>query len=87
MAVTTTFISLTNAWAALGAAAPLMIQAVGGRIEIYISSAGAPPAGSSGMLLYPGHQPFVTFTGATGTVYAMAPGGGNGVGVCFANAA
>jgi len=87
MAVKTTFIPLTNTWVALGTAAPLMIQPVGGPIEIFISSAGAPAVGSSGMLLYPGHQPFITFTGATGIVYAMAAGGRNGVGVYFANAA
>jgi hypothetical protein len=87
MAVTTSFLPLTNTWVALGAAAPLMIQPVGGPIEIFISSAGVPSAGSSGILLYPRNQPFITFTAATGTVYAIAAGANAGVGVFVANAA
>jgi hypothetical protein len=86
MAVATSFLPLTNGWTALGLAAPLMIQAVGGPIKIVVSSTGAPAAGTSGMVLFPNTVPFVTFSSATGTVYAMAAAGAFGVGVIFANA-
>jgi hypothetical protein len=85
MAVATSFLPLANGWTALGLAAPLMIQAVGGPIEIVVSSTGAPAAGTSGMVLFPNTVPFVTFSSA-GTVYAMAAAGASGVGVIFANA-
>jgi len=85
MAVATTFTNLptAGAWVSLGAAAPLMLQAVGGIVEIAISSSGAPAAGTSGMSLAPGQPPLVTFT-STGTVYAMSPTGG--ASVIWANA-
>jgi hypothetical protein len=85
-AVATNYVPLTSGWIALGLAAPLMIQAVGGPIEIVISSTGAPGAGTSGMLLFPNTAPFVTFSSTTGIVYAMAAAGACGVGVIVANA-
>ena len=80
MAVATTLTPLpaAGAWVSLGAAAPLMLQAQGGPVEIIITAAGTPTAGSTGMTIWPNMPPFTTFSGAvsTGTVYAMSPVGG-----------
>lgn len=87
MAVATNFLPLTNSWTLLGSTTQLMIQPAGGPIQIYISSTGAPAAGSPGILLYPSSHPFLTFqTSAPMSIYAMAANEASGVGAFFANA-
>lgn len=85
MAVATTLTPLptAGAWVSLGAAAPLMLQAIGGPVHIFITSGSAPATGVSGIILHPEALPYNTFT-STGTVYAMSPVGG--ASIIWANA-
>lgn len=86
MAVATTLTPLptAGAWVSLGAAAPLMLQAVGGPVKIFVTSGSAPATGSDGgMIIHPEQYPLTTFTSA-GVVYAMSPVGG--AAIIWANA-